>query len=146
MTDADRALARRAAACEHWKWRAGMRVVISYAEATASARIVSARLDGIACADERGLRYGWHHLGAGPAQERCLPDLADAATMGCLLALVREAWPGWRVTVEWGGEPSDPEYGWVAVCYDDRTGEVRTLGPDGGTETDALVAALEAAP
>jgi len=65
-----------------------------------------------------------------------IPDLSDAATLGCLLALVRVAWcspvntqqmipgqrPQWRVWM-----PGDP------IAY-------------GKTEAAALVAALEAAP
>ena len=63
-----------------------------------------------------------------------LPDLSDPATLGCLLALVREAWGdplahvapvagGWRVWLELD----------LSVFF------------DGATEASALVAALEAA-
>jgi hypothetical protein len=73
------------------------------------------------------------------------PDLTDPATIGCLLALVRDAWgdPLLAVHCQVPGEwdlvrPGDfhPEN----VCYVD--------GPmiDGETEAEALVAALEAAP
>jgi hypothetical protein len=62
------------------------------------------------------------------------PDLTDPATLGCLLALVREAW----------GDPSmhcapDLESGWWTlwgIKHDERA----------PTEAAALVAALEAAP
>jgi hypothetical protein len=64
-----------------------------------------------------------------------LPDLNDPATVGCLLALVREAWGDPRAYVRAG-------YGWEWItdyC-------VEELPPGGETEAEALVAALEAAP
>jgi hypothetical protein len=71
-----------------------------------------------------------------------LPDLDDPATLGCLLALVREAWPGARITID-----IDP---WtVPTCVEVRVcpapGEpCRSFFGRGPAE--ALVAALEAAP
>lgn len=62
-----------------------------------------------------------------------VPDLRDPATLGCLLALVREA---------------HDEVGLVPICMGD--GEWQLLSHSGhvvGTcEAEALVAALEAAP
>jgi hypothetical protein len=70
---------------------------------------------------------------------RDLPDLTDAATLGCVLALVREAWGDpWMVasvrkdTQRW-------------EVWDLRIGAPHPVG-DGTTEADALVSALEAAP
>ena len=73
----------------------------------------------------------------------CLPDLTDPATLGCLLALVREAWGCVVIT--------SPEYdyddearqgpnvvGWRTV----ETVRWMTVG-EGATEAEALVAALE---
>lgn len=63
-----------------------------------------------------------------------LPDLTDPATLGCLLALVREAWgdPAAHVVPDgdWHvyGDMPETEYG------------------IGDSEAEALVAALEAAP
>jgi hypothetical protein len=66
-----------------------------------------------------------------------VPDLTDPATLGCLLALVREAWgdPLAVVSPVW-------EKGWMIgwrVCF-------ARSGFFAGTEAEALVAALEAAP
>lgn len=118
-------LGRRAVACKRWRWMAGM-------------------------LDEDGNRYAWNHLdrevmypynhdgsfrwGYDPSAP---PDLTDPATLGCLLALVREAW----------GDPSictaarpiaGGRYAWWT------TGKSNT--EEHHTEAEALVAALEAAP
>lgn len=72
-----------------------------------------------------------------PTSSDVLPDLDDPATVGCLLALVREAW----------GDPlmqaMNAGGGWVgfrpAPIWTDKEGCYET-------EAEALVAALEAAP
>lgn len=68
-----------------------------------------------------------------------VPDLRDPATLGCVLALVREAWGDPHASVWYDSEywQSGNRWSWHAkeqslVDYD--------------TEADALVAALEAAP
>ena len=104
-------LARRAIAAPHWRWMPGMLTDVGE-------RVT----DPTIC-----------YLGT-------LPDLDDPATLGCLLALVREAWGfqafvaltsgGWHV---WGF-PWEP----------DLTSSSRLAS--GPTEAEALVAALEAAP
>ena len=100
-------LARRAVACKGWRWMPGM-----------------------ADCYGRRLREGdW----LDPAAE--FPDLTDPATLGCLLALVREAW----------GDPTDyvrcgRKWEWVTSRC------VERWPPSGDTEAAALVAALEAAP
>lgn len=66
------------------------------------------------------------------------PDLTDPATLGCLLALVREAWgiPGAYFRHGWifndnGGSPEDDDI---------------IAGENGMPEAEALVDALETAP
>ena len=125
-------LAKRAVACQNWKWKRGMAAV------TASGAHFLRGTD----------TWEWDDHGAlpgGPPQSEIaallageiLPDLDDPATLGCLLALVREAWgdPSVSCTMTFGG-------GWrVLVMLQDRL--VRHFyGP---TEAAALVAALEVA-
>ncbi len=128
MTAAD--LARRAVACPRWRWMPGMlttcdlRVVEGDAEYVIGQRSGPTKSGG-----------GWYDGDAAGL----LPDLADPATLGCLLALVREAWGDLHM---------------VARC-DDRHGKVSwwiyrwgdlPRSRECSTEAEALVAALEAAP
>ena len=81
---------------------------------------------------------GWRWMPGMPEGE--LPDLSDPATLGCLLALVREAW-------------DDPQVHAAPMCAMGRHVGWRvwfdaylTVYFDGDTEAEALVCALEAAP
>ena len=112
-------LARRAVACKGWRWLPGM--AFRNGERLGSAEEVSDHI---------------RH----PGTYGTLPDLTDPATLGCLLALVREAW----------GMPTG-----ITVAYSDDTGRwvVSWSGAthggvcgEGVTEGEALVMALENAP
>jgi len=120
--------ARRAVSCKRWRWMPGMRSMCPH-----------------------GYAYRWtgkfhQHEQNGPhdacvPRDDMLPDLMDPATQGCLLALVSEVWaengrmwlsygdPGWFIHVEIGGAMWPDEMYRKFPCY-----------------TEALVAALEAAP
>jgi hypothetical protein len=73
-----------------------------------------------------------------------LPDLSDPATLGCMLALVREAWDDPRLVAiyceAWNLGQSE---GWAVQCTDNR---LPVAGEDYPSEAEALVAALEGAP
>jgi hypothetical protein len=105
-------LARRAVACRGWRWMLGMQAITP---------------DGLF-----GHRVTEHTILIDPDH---LPDLTDPATLGCLLALVREAWGDPRAYMR-------ASFGWEWItdyC-------VEKWPPGGETEAEALVAALEAAP
>lgn len=134
MTEQDwKELGRRAVACNGWRWMPGMAWAIppwardSFPEY---------------------MHHGRHPI---PDAIAPLPDLRDPATLGCLLALVREA-----------AEPERAPGDWPMVCTYQNAAKKWGVGawlnesgkatfaalvlPTYDTEAAALVAALEAAP
>jgi hypothetical protein len=110
-------LARRAVACRGWRWMLGMQAITP---------------DGLF-----GHRVTEHTILIDPDH---LPDLTDPATLGCLLALVREAWGVTHLsTYPW-------QRGWEVVRVKKGTSAPVGFGGYWPTEAHALVAALEAAP
>lgn len=119
-------LSRRAAACRKFRWLPGMRAV-----------------------GRSNLPAAWFRLEESTPSltgewSGALPDLTDAATLGCLLALVREAVgdPGaavWRARVV---VPGEPEYWEVTDCP---AVLPRIWYGCGKTEGEALISALEGA-
>ena len=107
-------LGRRAVACKGWRWMPGM-----------LSQDTGLRLDEMT--DE------W---------EGKVPDFSDPATLGCLLALVREAWSDSGVYV-WCDLPVGL---WCWMANGCSHSVHRPSDEDGyDTEAEALVAALEAA-
>ena len=117
-------LARRAVACKGWRWLSGMAWVVRRA----------APLDDI-----RGRVIS----GSGEAPyPGALPVLSDPATLGCLLALVREAWDDSELCTGWEAV-SDGHGRWVTWLVAFLGGREPVAGD---SEAEALVAALECAP
>ena len=124
-------LGRRVVACKGWRWMPGMatvqgeRVVLMDDDGTLRLAAPWGGTVGVTA-----VRSFFDSSGA------CLPDLTDPATLGCLLALVREAWgdPAIYASTEndgtWGVFNTDD---WLVTHKHD-------------SEAEALVAALESAP
>ena len=139
MNDQMQALARRAVACKHWRWMPGM-------QTQDFTRV---------CYGTGYSARGWDEWdntcsecdgGIVTLTSACLPEFSDPATLGCLLALVREAWGD-----EWlacKGEYSPTGSNWLVYSGKPhgRGFLTRVAGTRYESEAEALVAALEAAP
>lgn len=140
-------LGRRAAACKRWEWLPGM-VLRSKTKSGMQyyGRVCYLEQDDLYC-------DGFDHLFGPEDLKGAWPDLEDPATLGCVLALVRQAWPE-----EWH-QFMVPIFGGVGHWYMGcmmhgriimptrvrPNGLPDTIAPK-PTEAEALVAALEAAP
>jgi hypothetical protein len=118
-------LNERAVACKGWRWLPGMLTM----DGVRIYAVEGDTFDGF----DNDSEYVDH-----PVSALEWPDFTDAATRGCLLELVREAWGEPSLTVVFTGEWWDCDCcGWP---------ETRCAGLSGLTEAEALVAALECAP
>jgi hypothetical protein len=125
-------LARRAVASKHWRWMPGMNTHADIGCGIAEMRILHNEHREYLGDDE--LSFGSVSM----SSTNALPDLTDAATLGCLLALAREARqePWYYPTAQvYGGEVR-----WLVER------PVRERQTTYESEASALVAALEAAP
>ncbi|NBV88571.1 MAG: hypothetical protein EBR88_03505 [Betaproteobacteria bacterium] len=133
-------LGRRAVACKHWRWMDGMLIQ------PLNSRTAVIEEEYIHDRGWSAKRRKWDDLH---------PDLSDPATLGCLLALVREAWtrdPDVNHWVSYAVPVFDGLETWRVGCIVDgaKMFAVCNLATmtlvEGKTEAEALVAALEAAP
>lgn len=124
-------LARRVIACKRWRWVPGM---------------LSNKDLRVTRCDDDGYVVGYYENMSYIAEcvPGTLPDLTDPATLGCLLALVREAWgPEATVSVNISGFWA---VGGARIQKGKSAGHTINLGIWKSTELDALVSALEVAP
>jgi len=77
-----------------------------------------------------------------------VPDLADPATLGCLLALVREAWGRPEATALRYPASPDADGGWFILAHSIARSnyDLWITNCPAQTEAEALVSALEAKP
>jgi len=135
-------LGQRVVKCKHWRWMPGMRdrggnVYLGQRFRAPDGLHQWARLDGGA--------WEWSEADFG------LPDFTDAATLGCLLALVRAACEPNRAPGDW---PLVCTYQsqakkWGVGAWLNESGKATFAAlvlPAFDTEAEALVDALEAAP
>ena len=145
MTEAQTALSRRAVACRGWRWSPGMRTL-------GNMRVIHDpdRWPDRPCAIREG---GWIDTSPPRPLGDALPDLQDPATLGCLLALVREALkaPTTHVLLSFGAwyierdaQDGSEDSEWLHVDGVWGCGSAAIIKAN--TEAEALVAALEAAP
>jgi hypothetical protein len=140
MSEEQIALAKRAVACKGWRWMEGMGVVDGDGLKNRVTRVEPVDMygDGVEVVP-------WEMVHRLVADSCCsqwrehgiLPDLTDPATLGCVLALVREAHavPFLQVSVK-----ISREHGYQFDCHPHHRGQWVD------SEAEALVAALEAAP
>lgn len=127
-------LAKRLLACPRFRWMLGMQIVNRDDSLALTWRIVHCHKNWLTLWDERSII---ERPAKALADDDLFPDLTDPATLGCLLALVREAgWPDMYATTQDG----TPGGEWWVVCTSE--GDIVA---GGSTEAGALVAALEAA-
>ena len=135
MTDQEKTgIGYRAMVCKRFRWMAGMGVLCWY-EGELSADRISRIQDGNVWLDSLTLGFPVDRL----LDEEPIHfiDVTDPASVGCLLALVREAHNQPHVSTDY----EDEVFGWWVAVGDVDDG----LMFRGGSEAEALIVALEAA-
>lgn len=128
-------LGRRAVACHRWRFLGGERWRFD----VSSHASLWSRSEGAEAGDDDGNQA----TEADPRRRGpVVIDLSDPATLGCLLALVREAWGDPPLVVVCFRQ----EGRWCVASRDGRAMFAAGRYFWGDTEAAALVAALEAAP
>ena len=138
-----RELARRAVACRHWRWLPGMLIQTVGGPTDRIAGIDSTYIHAWAESQQTENPRGmWIRYRLDRMDKHGVPDLDDPATLGCLLALVREAWgdPHLHVGRRIAG------WGVWTSCSTLTASPLPECVGKADSEAAVLVAALEAAP
>ena len=140
MTPELESLGRRAIACKGWRWLPGM---LAYHPNWRAGRVSHVGLTAVRVACRYPSPMGGTAWAVPPLPiTGLLPDLSDPATLGCQLALVREAIGCPEAHVYYN--PHRLSSRWVVRWGHEWVQGIRTV--DANTEAEALVAALETAP
>jgi len=123
-------LGKRAVACRGWRWVPGM---LARYTADAWCRVTEAN------------SYGYPTKVRPPNSRNAWPDLRDPATLGCMLALIRQAVEPARAPGDWPLVCCQPmPKKWAVGAFIDESTFRALVRPFYPTEAEALVAALEA--
>ena len=140
-------LGRRAKRCARWKWAPGMLVFFPALRGAGApetgpkyARLVSMGGLGIANAEGNERLIDCDSIRDGTMMA---PDFRDPATLGWLVALVRDGWPAGGVTSRHNMWTQGRGHYHAWTCAYCTGGDWKQA--HGETEAEALVAALEAA-
>lgn len=142
-------LGKRVSECDHFRVTPGMLLT----DGTESVRVIYTNEDWftIVSLSRRSVEI----VNEAPDCAKMWPDLSDPATLGCLLALVREAWTqdaGVNHWVRYAVPVFDGLETWRVGCLIDGAKMFALINRatmklvEAPTEAEALVAALEAAP
>lgn len=112
-------------ACQHWRWMPGMKINLGRTGPLGMLRVIAAGQSGVPIT-----RNGFGQMTTWSTAT--IPDLSDLATLGCLLALVREALDDRRIHCRARANKFRVYSG------------VTPIGDWTFSEADALVTALEA--
>jgi hypothetical protein len=143
------ALAERAVACKRWRWMPGMRVQYVWGGPARDRFLCVDKEHAHLVVEDSAVDGGgpltWLRKRLASFDRDCRPDLDDPATLGCLLALVREAW-GDPLLCTSEGHDILSKHWWAVSSTMRRNSDLRPCGLSQVSEAEALIAALESAP
>lgn len=145
-------LGKRIVACKAWRWMPGMLcqrrlhtgewVPVRLTDCTIVADYRVVERTAVPSMNQDAARMmgeGYIALDGWVLADDLLPDLSDAATKGCVLQLVREAWDDPEAHFSLGAA------GWTLMSGESRIADVVYPSPPSKDEAEAMVLAMETA-